>query len=73
VAGIQGSPFQVCFDKGTYDALMLNPGASKSDVTRAYAANVRRSLLDGGRLVLTSCNWTQEELCQHFKDCEFRI
>ena len=60
--------FDVCFDKGTYDALRLNPDACPEATAATYAAHVKRLLKQPeGRLVLTSCNWTEEELVAHFE------
>lgn len=60
--------FKVVHDKGTYDAISLNP----EDPTlkrQKYIENIHRILLPKGYLVLTSCNWTKEELLKHFTNC----
>mmetsp|Transcript_13969 Transcript_13969/g.21009 ORF Transcript_13969/g.21009 Transcript_13969/m.21009 type:complete len:220 (-) Transcript_13969:1240-1899(-) len=50
--------FHCVHDKGTYDAFMLH----KDNRIEDYTAAVLRSLHPQGRLILTSCNHTAEEL-----------
>ena len=57
--------YDVCIDKGTYDAISLNPDAP-DEKRSLYVKNVAAMLVDEGLLILTSCNWTQEELNKHF-------
>ncbi|KAG5343737.1 EFMT2 methyltransferase, partial [Acromyrmex charruanus] len=57
--------FKVVHDKGTYDAISLNPEDSMAK-RQKYIENIYRILLPGGYFVLTSCNWTKEELLKHF-------
>lgn len=63
--------FDLIIDKGTFDAISLmppaSPSASKAEHTGQLAASFKRSLslLWAGaatRFVITSCNWTREEL-----------
>ncbi|XP_053688214.1 EEF1A lysine methyltransferase 2 [Sabethes cyaneus] len=58
--------FKVVHDKGTYDAISLNPEDSKS-MREIYMHSVYRLLTDDGFFVLTSCNWTQQELVKSFE------
>lgn len=58
--------FKVVHDKGTYDAISLNPDNSK-EKRMAYMRNVTRLLQDDGYLIITSCNWTEEELTLSFE------
>lgn len=58
--------FKLIHDKGTYDAISLDPEDSLRKRTK-YIDNVQKILLDDGHLVLSSCNWTNEELTNHFK------
>lgn len=60
--------YKVVHDKGTYDAISLNP-EDPSAKRQKYIENIHRILLPKGYLVLTSCNWTKEELLQHFANC----
>ncbi|XP_063221718.1 EEF1A lysine methyltransferase 2 isoform X6 [Bacillus rossius redtenbacheri] len=57
--------FAVALDKGTYDAISLSPDDARGKRTR-YVERVRSLLRPEGLLVLTSCNWTEEELVAHF-------
>lgn len=59
--------FKVVNDKGTYDAVSLNPDNSK-EKRMAYMRNVSRLLQDDGFLIITSCNWTEEELTVSFEE-----
>ncbi|CAL1673997.1 unnamed protein product [Lasius platythorax] len=57
--------FKLVHDKGTYDAISLNP-EDPTAKRQKYIENIYRILLPEGYLVLTSCNWTKEELVKHF-------
>ncbi|KAJ1963030.1 Protein-lysine N-methyltransferase efm4, partial [Dimargaris xerosporica] len=69
-----GRAFDIILDKGTLDAISLCPWSLTADTTGAvdetvildpkqrYRNNVHRALGDGGVLLITSCNWTQDEL-----------
>jgi len=58
--------FNVCLDKGTYDAIsLLNPDSSTD--RDAYRKNVHSYLQTNGRFLITSCNWTKDQLLSHFK------
>lgn len=56
--------FDVVLDKGTYDAVSLSPTAKEDK--KKYVKNVHDCLRKDGLLVLTSCNWTREELDGQF-------
>lgn len=60
--------FKVAHDKGTYDAVSLNPDNPK-DKREKYINAVREILVPGGLFVITSCNWTEDELLNHFETC----
>lgn len=62
--------FKVVNDKGTYDAISLNPENSK-DQRQKYITNLDKLLSPDGYFVITSCNWTREELTEHFQNCKF--
>ncbi|XP_015585322.1 EEF1A lysine methyltransferase 2 [Cephus cinctus] len=61
------SDFKVAHDKGTYDAISLNPDNPK-EKREKYIKNVHNILLPNGLFILTSCNWTESELQSQFKD-----
>ena len=60
--------FDCLLDKGTFDAVSLSTaqdveGRHGSDI---YALRVQRFIRPNGFLVVTSCNWTEDELCAWF-------
>lgn len=61
--------FKLVHDKGTYDAISLHP-EDPSSKRRKYIENMYKILLPSGYLVLTSCNWTKEEIEKHFQNCK---
>ncbi|KAJ2124138.1 Protein-lysine N-methyltransferase efm4 [Coemansia sp. RSA 720] len=69
VAGSKG--FDVVLDKGTYDAICLMPmedGSVDQKAIDVYPESVARSLAQDGVFLITSCNWTEDELVARFKD-----
>ncbi|ORY93506.1 S-adenosyl-L-methionine-dependent methyltransferase [Syncephalastrum racemosum] len=64
-AFVQKKRFDVVLDKGTYDAISLS--ADKLQARRNYLESVSSLMSPAGSFFLiTSCNWTVEELKQHF-------
>uniref|UniRef100_A0A3B4AN47 EEF1A lysine methyltransferase 2 n=1 Tax=Periophthalmus magnuspinnatus TaxID=409849 RepID=A0A3B4AN47_9GOBI len=59
--------FDVCIDKGTFDAISLNPDNAKES-KRLYVESLKSVLKDKGFFVITSCNWTKEQLVERFKE-----
>lgn len=66
-------PFKVVLDKGTYDAISLHPDqvqAKKEGVDgprEKYVESVHRMIDSEGLFLITSCNWTKDELIENFK------
>ena len=60
--------FDVVLDKGTFDAMCLSQDtdAQGRRVYERYREKVEPLIKEGGRLLITSCNWTEEELRQWF-------
>lgn len=56
--------FKICHDKGTYDAVSLMEDAKEKRVL--YVKNVAKLLEDDGFFILTSCNFTEDELISSF-------
>lgn len=56
--------YDVIHDKGTYDAISLSENASIN--RNKYIESVHKYLNTDGRFIITSCNWTQEELDNQF-------
>ena len=51
-------------DKGTFDAISLS---GISNACKIYVDNIHRILKPNGKIIITSCNWIEEELLEHFK------
>ncbi|KAJ3063979.1 Methyltransferase-like protein 10 [Podochytrium sp. JEL0797] len=74
--------FELALDKGTFDAISLANGVGESSegatfdrnkVANKYAEAVAQMLNKGedgerGILLITSCNWTEKELVEGFKE-----
>ena len=58
--------FDIVLDKGTFDAISLAGDARDTRVCERYPDIVRQLIRNGGFLVITSCNWTEEELVKWF-------
>ncbi|GEQ70899.1 hypothetical protein JCM33374_g4579 [Metschnikowia sp. JCM 33374] len=62
----QAQKFDVLFDKGTLDAIALNndpvDGFNGKIGSQVYANQVTRLMHPGSLLIITSCNFTEEEL-----------
>ncbi|KAI9019789.1 S-adenosyl-L-methionine-dependent methyltransferase [Hyaloraphidium curvatum] len=60
--------FDLAVDKGTFDAITLakSENTEKSPTAR-YQHTVLRLLKHDGLLLITSCNWTQDELVAEFE------
>ncbi|XP_042557381.1 EEF1A lysine methyltransferase 2 isoform X1 [Dipodomys spectabilis] len=61
------SGFHICIDKGTFDAISLNPD-SAAEKRKQYVKSLSGVLKVKGFFLITSCNWTKEELLDEF--CE---
>lgn len=58
--------FDIVHDKGTYDAISLFPNNPK-EKREKYMESVREIMDDEGLFIITSCNWTEEELISSFQ------
>ncbi|KAL5366399.1 methyltransferase domain-containing protein [Aspergillus floccosus] len=60
--------FDIVLDKGTFDAVSLSEETvgQGQRVCERYPGIVRRLVRKGGFVVVTSCNWTEEELVSWF-------
>ncbi|KAK6994757.1 protein-lysine N-methyltransferase mettl10 [Biomphalaria glabrata] len=63
--------YDVCLDKGTYDAISLRD-VSQPDDNKIYCQNIKTLLNKDGILIITSCNWTREQLELQFRH-EFEL
>ncbi|KAJ5289959.1 uncharacterized protein N7443_010212 [Penicillium atrosanguineum] len=66
----QQGGFDIALDKGTFDAISLADDAKETMVCERYPDIARRLLRRGGFLVVTSCNWTEDELVKWFTGAE---
>lgn len=59
-----GGGFDVVLDKGTFDAICLSQetDAQGRRICEGYREKVEPLVKKGGRLLITSCNWTEDEL-----------
>ncbi len=65
--------FDLVLDKGTFDAISLSeevvdshPGQTPTRTHTLYPSRALSMVKAGGFLLITSCNWTQEELIHWF-------
>lgn len=56
--------FRIVIDVGTFDAISLSE--NNKSKREQYISVLERLLADSGYLVITSCNWTKEELVEQF-------
>lgn len=64
-AGWNPGEFNIVLDKGTLDAIALSGltvGADKKPVVEVYSSVIEKILKKNGVFLITSCNFTQEEL-----------
>ncbi|XP_064370429.1 EEF1A lysine methyltransferase 2 isoform X2 [Dromaius novaehollandiae] len=61
------SGFQICIDKGTFDAISLNP-ENAAGKRKEYVRSLCSVLQPEGFFLITSCNWTKEELLDEFRE-----
>jgi EEF1A lysine methyltransferase 2 len=56
--------FKVVLDKGTFDAISLSSDTDEDcrGKVEVYRSRIKSFMLLGGIFVITSCNWTEEEL-----------
>ncbi|XP_067093060.1 EEF1A lysine methyltransferase 2 isoform X1 [Osmerus mordax] len=61
------SGFDLCIDKGTFDAVSLNP-QNTEEGKAGYLQALRGALKNQGLFSITSCNWTKVQLLQMFSE-----
>jgi SAM-dependent methyltransferase len=70
LSGAQTTGWDVVLDKGTFDAICLSDETDATTGARAcegYKGRVLRLVRPGGLFLVTSCNWTEEELGRWFE------
>ncbi|KAG7116591.1 Protein-lysine N-methyltransferase efm4 like protein [Verticillium longisporum] len=68
--GRQREGWSVVLDKGTFDAVCLSgeqDAATGRRVSEGYRARVLALVKEGGLFLVTSCNWTEDELRAWFE------
>ncbi|KAF4571583.1 hypothetical protein EYR36_008923 [Pleurotus pulmonarius] len=67
IADDDGDGWGVMMDKGTFDAIALAPpGDNGKPLIEGYPGRVSRLLRPGGYFLITSCNFTEDELRARF-------
>ncbi|PSS03874.1 S-adenosyl-L-methionine-dependent methyltransferase [Coniella lustricola] len=68
LSGAQANGWDVVLDKGTFDAISLSEEqrADGGRICEGYKARVVKLVRKGGLFIVTSCNWTEEELERWF-------
>ena len=64
-----GQAFDVVLDKGTFDAFSLSDEQLEDGrrVADGYVQSIVQTVKPGKWFVITSCNWTEEELKRKFE------
>ena len=67
--------WDVVLDKGTFDAISLSEEKDENGrrICEGYSEKVVPLVREGGILVITSCNWTEEELKAWFVSQELQV
>lgn len=70
LTGEQEMGWDVVLDKGTFDAISLSDERDEQGrrIVEGYKERILPLMKKGGRLLVTSCNWTEEELKGWFHD-----
>jgi SAM-dependent methyltransferase len=68
LSGQQAHGWDVVVDKGTFDAISLSEETDEQGrrICEGYRERVLKLVRRGGVLLVTSCNWTEEELIEWF-------
>lgn len=66
---LAGRQYDISHDKGTYDTISLSPENAEAK-RQQYIKEVYKLTKDQGLFIITSCNWTEEELISHVSDCK---
>ncbi|RWS29288.1 protein-lysine N-methyltransferase METTL10-like protein [Leptotrombidium deliense] len=61
-SSVLSKQYDIVIDKGTFDAICLNPDANDEQIKVTYYTNICKYLKRNGLFMLTSCNWTKSEI-----------
>jgi len=64
-SGLKEEKFHLIHDKGTFDAICLNENKENRNIYKQIVKNLLETN-EPAFFVITSCNWTQDELIKHF-------
>lgn len=64
---LKSEKFNLCLDKGTYDAIALCP-ENPLEKRQLYRSNLLKLCDSEGLFVITSCNFTKDELLKDFSE-----
>jgi hypothetical protein len=65
----QAQGFDIVLDKGTFDAISLSDettASANTHICHQYPVIASKLVRPGGYLIVTSCNWTEDELVHWF-------
>ena len=67
--------FDVVLDKGTFDAVSLSGEVDEEGrrICGVYRERVERLVKRGGYVLVTSCNWTENELAEWFAGGDLEV
>lgn len=70
--GSQGQGYDVLLDKGTFDAISLSAATNDDGkrIMEGYRPRALSLVKNGGLFLITSCNWTEDELKGWFVNVE---
>ncbi|WVN89208.1 uncharacterized protein L203_104426 [Cryptococcus depauperatus CBS 7841] len=73
-----GETWNLVLDKGTYDALCLSDKPVQEDKTQrlpseVYPERITKLISPGGFFLITSCNFTEEEIKERFNQPQFGL
>lgn len=63
---VQYGQFRLAIDKGTFDAICLNPNANLTQIKQQYINTLAKLIDKHGFMLIASCNWTRNELITLF-------
>lgn len=67
IESVISEKYDIVHDKGTYDAISLNPDNPRLK-RLAYCKSIEHLVAPKGLFIITSCNWSEDEIRVTFKD-----
>jgi len=69
----EGEVWDLLLDKGTFDAIALADQTLEGEPLKLYPQRVSKALKKGGFILITSCNFTEDELKEAFASSELGL